>query len=562
MSLLEWTSKAISLLESKPTSDATRVPENLPDAPAGDSWSEYRAYLAAIFPHSTLEFMKSPNSRGLPSLSGNSYLSLETGHAQPAMDYFKFAESVLRTHGATPPEVAPTSEQPIPITSQGSGYLRYGKYSTTAVPIHLKVFYDELYDACWRGDNATIQELCLPKQVEEGKEPIQIVVQTTVAVGSAVPFGALLGSDIPEGWFSDFDFIGWTPFLVALHRRHWDTARLVLAIAKAQYQPDPEIAVTTTPILHGNYPRVLNIQRISPHFAWSDDSDSDEEGQHDSGEDDYSDYDGEEKPINFIDIAARPSSVRTDVPPTKLLELQASLLQEGRTYYTCNPLQKAISEDDSEAFLHILDFYDFVGQATLPDCGAHHLAVLLDRPEMLDELIRRSGVGIPIPSDAEKGSGAKSKASDERVYLGLKVGGKRAATGTHKQRAMRKMFKYTHNFDLLRSAIRLGATKVIDYLAGPRPTAAFTYYAETHKDDIAQYLKSIDNLGGVLPELLGWKSDELNESPLLCAVICDQLDVLKQLFALKPSLMEEALNLRCAPISNRLPFHDTNCGIA
>jgi hypothetical protein len=58
-------------------------------------------------------------------------------------------------------------------------------------------------------------------------------------------------------------------------------------------------------------------------------------------------------------------------------------------------------------------------------------------------------------------------------------------------------------------------------------------------------LKSIDDLGAVLPELLGWQPDELNESPLHCAVISDQLDILKQMFALKPNLMEEALDLRC-----------------
>lgn len=292
-------------------------------------------------------------------------------------------------------------------------------------------------------------------------------------------------------------------------------------------------------------PAPLHLQRNSHHLACSDDSDSDEEGQHDSDEDDYGDYGEQQKPINFIDIAARPSSVRTDVPPTKMLEFQATLLQEGRKYYTCTPLQRAILEDDSEAFVHTLELCDFAGQAILPDSGAHHLAVALDRPEMLDELIRRSGVGIPVPSDTEKDSGAKSKASDERVYLGLKVGGKRAAVETHRQRTLRKVLKHTHNYDLLRSAICFGATKVIDYLAGPRPTAAFTHYAETHDDDIAQYLKSIDNLGPMLPELLGWQSDELNESPLHCAVISDQLDVLKQMFALKPSLMEEALDLRC-----------------
>jgi hypothetical protein len=289
----------------------------------------------------------------------------------------------------------------------------------------------------------------------------------------------------------------------------------------------------------------MHLQSTSLHLACSDDSDSDEEGQHDSDEDDYSDYDEQQKPINFMDIAARPSSVRTEVPPMKVFELQATLLQEGRKYYSCNPLQKAVIEDDSEAFVNTLDLCDFAGQATLPASEAHHLAVVLDRPEMLDELIRRSGVGILIPSDPEKGNGAGPKASDERVYLGLKVGGKRAAVGKQKQRALRKVFRHAHNYDLLRSAIRFGATKVIDYLAGPRPTVAFTHYADTHNDDTAQYLKSIDNLGTVLPELLGWQSDELNESPLHCAVISDQLDILKQMFALKPNLMEEALDLRC-----------------
>ena len=59
------------------------------------------------------------------------------------------------------------------------------------------------------------------------------------------------------------------------------------------------------------------------------------------------------------------------------------------------------------------NYATLLGMAILPDSGAYHLAVALDRPEMLDEFIRRSGVGIPIPSDAEKDSGAESKVSDE-----------------------------------------------------------------------------------------------------------------------------------------------------
>ncbi len=127
----------------------------------------------------------------------------EGEYAAATKDYLTFAESVLRAHGATLPEGASTSEQPAtggidtqtPVTSQGSGYIRDGKYSTTPVPVHLKVFYDELYEACWNGDNASIWELCLPKQVAEGKEPIQIVVRTTALSDSLDSWtGALLVS--------------------------------------------------------------------------------------------------------------------------------------------------------------------------------------------------------------------------------------------------------------------------------------------------------------------------------------------------------------------------------
>ena len=285
-------------------------------------------------------------------------------------------------------------------------------------------------------------------------------------------------------------------------------------------------------------PPSLQLRRIVLHLALSDDSDTDD----DSGEGDYSDY-NEQKPINFTDIAARPSSVRTDVHPKKMLEQPTPLLRAGHKYISCNPLPKAIIENDWEAFVHILDLYEFAGETIQARSGAYHHAVFLDHPEMLDELIRRSGIGIPVPSDAAKASPMDSKVSEERVYLGLKVRGKRrAGIATYKQTQRKAP---TNNYDLLRNAIDYGATKVIDYLAGLRPLAAFTHYAETHDDETAQYLRSIDNLTAALPGLLGWQINELNESPLLCAVIDNKPGVLKQLIALKPSLMEEALHLRC-----------------
>ncbi|KAH9170812.1 hypothetical protein EDB89DRAFT_2071544 [Lactarius sanguifluus] len=470
VSLLQWTSKAISFLRSRAAPEPIQAPD-LPDSPAGDAWSQYRAYLAAVLAHSKTENAPSAFSRGPHRMPRSITRTLRGDGLTARMNYFASAKSILRAHSATIPEESSTSEKPLtglvgtqtPVTPQESGYIRHGKDKTTPIPAHLKVFYDELYEACWKGDNASIRELCLPKRV-----------------GYPNP---------SSSWMTPFSFQlwhhrnGWTPFLVSLHRRHWDTARLVLAIAMAQYQPpDTDIDATTSVILH-------------------DDSDSDDD------EPDEHDY-GEQKPINFTDIAARPSSVRTDVPPKKMLELETTFLQAGHKHVSCNPLQKAIVDDDFEAFVRTLDLYEFAGATIWPDSGAYDSAVALDRPEMLDELIRRSGVGIPIPSEAVKGSVVDPKAANERVYLGLKVGGKRRADLAKPKQAQRKVL--TYNYNLLRSAISSGATKIVDYLAGPRPIAAFTHYVETHNDDIVQYLTGIDNLGAVLPDLLGWKPDELN----------------------------------------------------
>ena len=272
----------------------------------------------------------------------------------------------------------------------------------------------------------------------------------------------------------------------------------------------------------------------------SDDSD---EGSYDSDNSDE-DYTYEQE-INFTDLAARPSAVRAEVSAENMLLLaQDILLEADDKRISCNPLQKAIYEDDLEAFVRTVGLYQFAGVTLWSAAGVYEVAVALDRPDMLDELTRSTGVGIPYyPSDTsgDHQQALKKAIEEERVYLGLKVGGKRRADIAQMQDRPRVL---TYNYDLLRGAITHGATKIVEYLAGLRPLAAYTYYAATHSDDIAQYLKSFENLGAVLSDLLGWQVDELNESPLLSAVIHDKIDILKQLFVLKPNLMEEALHQR------------------
>jgi hypothetical protein len=239
MSMLQWTSRAVAHLSSITISKQTH---DFPTSPVGDTWSQYRTYLTALSSHR--------EDRGSDWLQRLHRMRMAT------KDYYARAESILRAHGAALPEVLQTVGIGSPVAPQGSGYFRHTKGGTSLIPIHLKVFYDELYEACWTGDNVSIQELCLPKELEEGKEPIQISVKHNVSGA-----GMLMTSLEVES--SDTSVAEWTPLLVALHHRHWETARLVLAIATAQYQPPVSkglsFADTSKAILFGTSPTSLHL---------------------------------------------------------------------------------------------------------------------------------------------------------------------------------------------------------------------------------------------------------------------------------------------------------------
>ena len=168
----------------------------LPESPASDTWRQYRAYLDRVLLQSKSEDNGYVSSQGLLQI-GHMAHALEEKYTPATKEYLTFAESVLRAHGATLPERASASKQPAasgmgthpPVISQGSGYKRYGDHATA--PVHLKSYYDELYEACWKGDNASIRELCLPKQFAERKEPIQIIVQATTVGDPYASYGVL-----------------------------------------------------------------------------------------------------------------------------------------------------------------------------------------------------------------------------------------------------------------------------------------------------------------------------------------------------------------------------------
>ena len=188
MTLLQWISAMLKKLRTPIVSGTTQGPL------IGDIWAQYYAYLTAVLLTKEEGFFKPKKTRStvVPHV--------DEEHALAMTDYYSRVESILRAYSAIP-QASQSGETPTSQTSgqqhsapKGTGYDRHTKYATVPIPAHLKVFYDELYEACWTGDNAVIQELCLPKHLKESKEPIQISVVTTVSVDSVHgPFMSLTG---------------------------------------------------------------------------------------------------------------------------------------------------------------------------------------------------------------------------------------------------------------------------------------------------------------------------------------------------------------------------------
>lgn len=114
-------------------------------------------------------------------------------------DYFVRVEALLLSHGAkTWDERDPRKEdvqsmtlpflaRPLPAVQSGVGYALVNGPQPwhdhwLAVPQHLVPLYDELYEACFTGDNRKIQELCLPADSSQSAcPPLQMAVKTVEA---------------------------------------------------------------------------------------------------------------------------------------------------------------------------------------------------------------------------------------------------------------------------------------------------------------------------------------------------------------------------------------------
>lgn len=231
----------------------------------------------------------------------------------------------------------------------------------------------------------------------------------------------------------------------------------------------------------------------------------------------------ETEEVSITDLATRDSAIRCDVSPKLLLDTNVSGDKFGNAYgYGLshdNPVARlACYEGDLEAFVFICDLMQQFPkpQEITMDCMLSALAG--DSPEIVEEIIRRAGLGINLSQAVVSDNDALPLENNTNLYLGLTVHGKkrkdlaRHIEGNHPE-------SRSNELPLLWTAIRFNAKKVIKYISGPGPLIAFRYYAATKTSERAMGLRNIQDLDKQLPKLLGIEPNNRGETTLTAAII-------------------------------------------
>ncbi|EED80254.1 predicted protein [Postia placenta Mad-698-R] len=436
--------------------------------------------------------------------------------ARDAQDYADMLEGYLLSRGAKTgyegkekPTGMPQRDRWSNTVSTLPEHLRLdGMFWHVSAPVAMAVRYDELYEACARGDSDKIQQLCLPgADSKSSQPPLQIAAK-----------------------FGTNNATACTPLSLAISGRHWDTAKLILAIASAQHVPERN-KETASGLMASMRGITLD----------GDDDDNDE-----SDEDDEPGPEPQEKPLDFVDIAKRTSAIQSQASPKDLMDVSLSWFNGDGTAACGSVLSRAIQDDDFEGFVQIVNMCNtFPELASVLD-DAMQSVIMMDRPEMLDVLIHRTGAGINVSTGADETEDDKldGQKKAQKVYLGLSVHGKKRKDLARSLGKKSREPEKTVDMPLLWHAAKANACSVLRYLHGDRPLSAYCYYASTHSDERAQLLRRTHDLPSVLPVWLGWTSNALNESVVTAAVISGEPDAVQTLLELRPTQMTEALHAK------------------
>jgi hypothetical protein len=224
---------------------------------------------------------------------------------------------------------------------------------------------------------------------------------------------------------------------------------------------------------------------------------------------------------------------------------------------------------------HVVELYAIAYKSSSSFITSSHLDSVLssDHVELLDALIRLSGIGGPETAELKKKEDEESQAAEgegttpqevekpkekpgKRVYWGLNVHGKKRkdlASKNDPDAVKQVKTARAPDMPLLWQAVRYQAVDIMAYLNTKRPLDAYRHYAATGSDARAKSLRNKTDLEETYPEWVGWKQNEFGQSAIVASLYRygrskddpkeTDLVALEKLFELQPTLMAEQVDL-------------------
>jgi ankyrin repeat protein len=429
--------------------------------------------------------------------------------------------------------------------------------------------YVKLFQACWDGDLTTVKELTLAVWSKD-QSPLKIAVQDTQ---------------------------NFSPFSLAVLRKHFDVARAVLEIAHAQYAPDEKKGQ----VKH-------SIQPADEEEAGSDQNDDiqiySEIVDNRFTVENIGEVQNQVKsnitplklaswtcPVHtFLEgddssvHASSPPSERSAFPyrrqwghrrpnrqPRRIIRDAAN----GRTY---SVQQKAAQEEIPEVNMpgNLFQFAIYLNDSELlhfliamgEDCATRRCgdadevasyffrfaeadflyAIRLGRVQLLKEIMVRTGAGIPL-DDLVKKSGIVI-AERPKFYQGLSVHGKKRADWANAGREAQGEEPADQRPPLLHAA-RFGSLESVEWFMSDATLRCYSEFADSHRGDI-RIQNLANSQGGVEASIAKWlnlRSHLLMHCVVLGKTNEDSLQLLRTLCSKQP----QALHHRSA--SGLTPLH-------
>ncbi|EFR02422.1 ankyrin repeat protein [Nannizzia gypsea CBS 118893] len=347
--------------------------------------------------------------------------------------------------------------------------------------------YIKLFEAAWSGDIETIKSLTLDMWGPD-KQMSPLVISVTERMGAS-------------------------PFSLAVLRGHFDAAKTILQIVRAQYKPK---AAT----------------RQIYHMQSDDEEESDAEGSQEDGGLQITGEDVRDE-LTIDNIGEVVTEAKSTVSPLDTIQerCRASLIAdpnaaEHSTSHT-DLFSFAIEKDNIELLRFLLD----LGQSeivsgtldvpyNLLSSTDFNNALEYGQPRCIAEIISRTGAHLPLDKFVEE-SGITIK-QQPLYYQGLSIHGmKRADWAAAAGQDVPSRITDESDIPLLRAAL-VGSLTSVEWFLGTAPKRHYLEFANANKQD--KRLKKLARLpGGVEGFIEKWLSSR-NHLLLHCAVLGRETD--------------------------------------